>query len=300
METLQYMQELDTPSNMRAIISKLPFKLSEQWRTTAHGILETHKRRALFQDLVLYIKRHVKILSDPLFGDIKDTPTGNSLLRSVNRTKSQPESKFKGNSFATTVAPVSSAEKPGEKPAMITTHPCSLKGKLTCVCCAQSHSLDDCQQFKRKKHRDKISLLKEKKLCFGCLHTGHMSRDCFKCLTCKSCGETHPSSLHIDKGDNVDTDTELSKRHIATNTSASHETCGHTGAGRECCFLSILSVKVKSVKGNWIVQTYAFLDSGSTATFCSERLMRRLEEVGWKKDSVFAADNGTGKNCSIL
>lgn len=39
MEALQDMQELDMPVHMRAIISKLPFKMRDQWRTTAHGII---------------------------------------------------------------------------------------------------------------------------------------------------------------------------------------------------------------------------------------------------------------------
>lgn len=193
-------------------------------------------------------------------------------------TKSQPGSKFKGNSFATTVAPVSLTEKIED--AVTTTHPHSLKGKLTCVCCAQSHSLDDCQQFKQKKHRNKISLLKEKELCFGCLRAGHMSHDCFKRLKCRSCGGNHPSLLHIDKRNKPNTDTEPFKEPETGNISAPRETCGHTGAGRDRCFLSILPVQVKSIKGDRIIQTYAFLDPGSHATFCSEHLMRRLSLVG--------------------
>lgn len=38
MEELQYMQELDMPSNIRAIVGKLPFKLRERWRTLAFDI----------------------------------------------------------------------------------------------------------------------------------------------------------------------------------------------------------------------------------------------------------------------
>lgn len=125
-----------------------------------------------------------------------------------------------------------------------------------------------------------MSLLKEKELCFGCLRTGHMSRDCFKRLTCRSCGENHPRSLHLDKRDKPNTDTEPFKEPEAGNISAPHETCGHTGAGRDRCFLSISPLQVKSIKGDRIIQTYAFLDPGSTATFCSEHLMRRLNMVG--------------------
>lgn len=53
-------------------------------------------------------------------------------------------------------------------------------------------------------------------------------------------------------------------------------TCGHTGAG----ILSILPVNVKSVKGNKVIQTYAFLDPGSTDTFCSDSLKEKLNIKG--------------------
>ena len=53
---------------------------------------------------------------------------------------------------------------------------------------------------------------------------------------------------------------------------------GITGPGK--CALSILPVQVKSVKGNRIIQTYAFLDPGSSATFCTERLAQKLSLEG--------------------
>lgn len=45
MEELQYMQELDMPVNIRAIVSKLPFRMREQWRTIA----QTELSEALFK-----------------------------------------------------------------------------------------------------------------------------------------------------------------------------------------------------------------------------------------------------------
>jgi len=39
---------------------------------------------------------------------------------------------------------------------------------------------------------------------------------------------------------------------------------------------------MKSARGNKIVQTYAFLDTGSTSTFCSASLMRKLHLNGRK------------------
>lgn len=56
--------------------------------------------------------------------------------------------------------------------------------------------------------------------------------------------------------------------------------CGCTGTGNDRCILSIVPVQVKSTKGNAIIHTYAFLDPASTAPFCSEQLMQRLNVTG--------------------
>lgn len=52
----------------------------------------------------------------------------------------------------------------------------------------------------------------------------------------------------------------------------SGQICGTTGAGNERSLMSIIPVQVKAVKGNKVMRTYAFLDPGSCATFCSEHL----------------------------
>ena len=44
---------------------------------------------------------------------------------------------------------------------------------MYCSCCTCAHLLAKCQQFQRKKHREKIRFLKEKGICFGCLKVGH-------------------------------------------------------------------------------------------------------------------------------
>lgn len=54
-----------------------------------------------------------------------------------------------------------------------------------------------------------------------------------------------------------------------------------TGAGTDCA-LAIVPVQVKMANGSKSVLTYAFLESGSSATFCTERLMRQLKAMRWK------------------
>lgn len=101
-----------------------------------------------------------------------------------------------------------------------------------------------------------------------------MSKDCDRRMNCKVCGQKHPSVLHISKK-------EKGHRHrYTTGKSSGQYACGHTGAGSSDGVLSILPVQVKSSKGDKIIQTYAFLDPGSTSTFCCESLMRKLKVSG--------------------
>lgn len=50
-------EELDNASNMRIIVSKLPFKLRDKWKSTARTMLEQQKCRSRFNDLVKFIER---------------------------------------------------------------------------------------------------------------------------------------------------------------------------------------------------------------------------------------------------
>lgn len=52
MEELHHIQELDMPSNMKTVVSKLAYKLRERWRAVAHDIVEAYDRRA---DLLMWL-----------------------------------------------------------------------------------------------------------------------------------------------------------------------------------------------------------------------------------------------------
>ncbi len=74
MEDLQHMEEMNVPSNLRLIMMKLSYKLREKWRSVAWELQERRGYRVMFPDFVAFIERQVKILSDPLFGDLQGTP----------------------------------------------------------------------------------------------------------------------------------------------------------------------------------------------------------------------------------
>lgn len=248
MEDVQYMRELDMPANMRTVILKLLYKLREKWRASACEILERSNRRAQFMDIVTFIEHQVKIVSDPIFGDIQNTQVG-TVSKNMSRTKSQNKPRFKGDGFATTVTSIeiSACEDSRKSNQVQRQSSASTKNTSICVCCSQGHSLEQCPRLEEKTHRDKINFLKEKGVCFGCLRIGHKNKDCDKRLTCKVCSQTHPSVLHIhQRVTTSNTDSKQPKEPSVSSALVSLQTCGHTGAGNSDGILSILPVQVKS------------------------------------------------------
>lgn len=72
------------------------------------------------------------------------------------------------------------------------------------------------------------------------------------------------------------------------------ESCGLTGAGEAECVLSIVPIKIKSKNSDKHIETYAFLDPGSTATFCTEDLQKKLNVKG-KPTSILLSTMGQDK-----
>ena len=268
MQDMTYMRELDMPSNLLTIIKKLPYRLRDKWRSVVCDFQENHNRRATFKDIVVFLEKQVKIISDPIFGDIKDPPGS----KDTRRSRSQPLPKSKGSNFATNVTP---ARKEGmkEKESQMTTK--------RCLFCEAEHALELCPQLEKRTHDEKYKFLKENGICFGCLCKGHISKYCKKRLRCSICSLKHPRMLHIhSRTKESNKDPAEVKENTKDTAITSVLTSGVTGAGEDNCKLAIVPVQVKARKGNTTVHTYAFLDPGSTASFCTLGLMAKLNLQG--------------------
>lgn len=284
-DSMDYIEEMDSPTNMRAIISKLPFKLRDKWRGVACDIQERSERRARFSDLVSFVDKQAKIASHPLFGNIQEHTSSRDGSK-ASASKSASRVKERKNIFATNVKPMPKITEQVQKEKESTG---STEERHCLFCHRTGHNLEFCKSIKQKSHREKLEFLKSKGLCFGCLSQGHLSKGCQKRLICQTCTLKHPTILHLNKEALTPSVGEIRYAKEPGTSSpliTESETCGCTGAGEAACALSIVPVKVRCVRSNKTVESYAFLDPGSTGTFCTEELMRDLKVTGKKANIV--------------
>lgn len=136
-----------------------------------------------------------------------------------------------------------------------------------CEYCNGPHQLERCSNIESLPHTDKLNFLRNQGLCFRCLSHGHISSGCSQTASCRLCNRAHQTILHIQRGD------QISRREAATGTPqvSSMSTCNG-----ECeTTMAVIPVKVKTRDGT-TVETYAFMDPGSSISFCSTSLAEKL------------------------
>ena len=63
------------------------------------------------------------------------------------------------------------------------------KPRVTCAYCKDAHASRLCSKFWKSNIADRRELVLQSRLCFRCLNSGHLARDCAK--VCKLCGGNH-------------------------------------------------------------------------------------------------------------
>ena len=137
----------------------------------------------------------------------------------------------------------------------------------SCPLCQGTHSLYYCSAFEQLT----VPLRKEKvvalKLCMNCLKPNHMARECNSSYRCKAtgCKGKHSTLLHEER-----------TVQPAPPTTHQTSTATHSDPDEEDeeCLLMTARVTVRGPAGQLTVR--ALLDSGSTLSIISERLVRQL------------------------
>ncbi|XP_043220311.1 uncharacterized protein LOC122389655 [Amphibalanus amphitrite] len=238
--------ELDHPKTIRKILEKFPPTIQDRWRRLAEDVREHKNRIVTFKDLVDFVEREARIATNPLFG-----------RHLFPATRGKPEGQRSGPanrySLAAHIGPANHGGQP-----------------VPCLWCKAMHPLDECAHFVQNPMEVKREFIRNNSLCFGCLVQGHVAKSCTNRSVCRECKGKHATALHSPPGEvqstrRTTTYEAIKNARVDINNEASLASCG----------MAIVPVKVRTRTGH-CVETYAFLDNGSSASFCTESLCKRL------------------------
>ena len=137
----------------------------------------------------------------------------------------------------------------------------------SCVACkGEKHPLYSCSKFRSMSHDEMVALLRSNDHCLNCLRPGHYVKECKSLHRCKHCQRPHHSLLHIDNKDSKST---------ANDTAIANVSGNHASVRlKSNLLLMTCQVLVESPQGK--TRARALLDSGSSASFVSERVAQSL------------------------
>ena len=264
------LKELDNPQILKVVVEKLPQNMQDRWRRLGYSITEDMRRLVKFADLVEFVEREAAIATDPVFGR-------EETMKDAHKTKTLAEKAPKRSSFATGVrdpVEVDRAQSSGRR----------------CYFCQGPHMLHDCQVLLQKNMKERTNFIRERRLCFGCLGTGHLVGQCRRRAFCKICKGKHVTVLHdADRQTAVKQTREeeqprtrepwrsqegVRQRNDEVRASNAHVSSVSPESGGS---MNIVPVKIfPAGQTKHAVTTYAFLDNGSSASFIDSALLARL------------------------
>ncbi|XP_043211215.1 uncharacterized protein LOC122375781 [Amphibalanus amphitrite] len=240
--------QLDQPSVLRSVLDKLPPGMQDRWRRKAVRIRDS-QGDVKFKDLVSYVAEEARVLSDPLFG--RQTP--DKSVREAQRTEGYGHGRS-GRVMATNIN--------------------SRDQQRKCWFCGEEHLLEDCTTLRSKSMQERREFILKNALCYGCLRKWHRVSVCSARKFCKLCKGRHPTLLHEDRG-SAPALQPSEKNSDESETPVKNGSVGMTQTGANLqSNMPVIPVKVGDGK---TVSTYAFLDSGSSACFCTESLLTALQ-----------------------
>ncbi|XP_011859538.1 PREDICTED: uncharacterized protein LOC105557023 [Vollenhovia emeryi] len=159
--------------------------------------------------------------------------------------------------------------------------------KSKCVLCNENHALYHCTKFKFLSLGKRKELVKKYRCCYNCLGKGHYPRNCLSSRRCIRCQRQHHTPLHEVK-ENDKSDDEMAESEKADDglegKDVGESTSKHalkalisqeSDLSLPPVLLATARVTVRSVEGR-SSQLRALIDSGSEATFISERAAQIL------------------------
>ena len=256
--------EIDTQNNIIDICQRLDQNLRYEWRSRVMKSKRVTGTYLNFSEFVIFMQEHADVVNDPIYGKdaLKDHPHRKRAFKSVS---SLPVATHNASS-------PNSSHDPSVQPYS-TSVP-----SIQCPMCSKHHKLYTCYAFRSMPIDKRYDYVKNNKLCVLCLSNDHSVSECGSPYVCKinNCGEKHSSSLHVYP--NVQLPSLTSSVHSNDNSNV---------------YMPTVPVVIDG-----IFHTSALLDTGSSTTFCTKRLVEELKLQGVKMSYKLQTLHGSKDRCS--
>ncbi|XP_051864238.1 uncharacterized protein LOC127566254 [Drosophila albomicans] len=147
----------------------------------------------------------------------------------------------------------------------------TIKTQTCNFCSRENHPIRLCPRFLQMGVNERVNHIKQQKLCLNCFARGHVQADCTSAHNCLTCKGRHHTLLH-----------RVNPTPTVTNPTPNIQSTPSQSANVQS-FLAVntqgvlLSTAVVHICHHGVRHTArALIDSGSEATFISERLFKRL------------------------
>ena len=264
--TLQGMDCLNRMDNMdmvTKIMNRLPQPWIPAWNHEVDQILHKQHRDISINDLGDFVRQKTRESTN-----LSQIPTSSKSYSSQENSTSR-----KTKNFSTQVK--NSKDTHAAK----------------CLMCEKEHFLNQCKRFRDLNYHERIEFVSQRKLCRACLKEGHFAKFCRrKNEACKKrdCKQFHTTLLHPPDED----ESNPASKPVKDGENESSKTPKQVVKNglinlpqMEQSLLPVVPVKIRRKGSAELVVTKALLDTGSTHSFVTEDLRKKLkiedcEEVG--------------------
>ena len=277
------LNQLNNEDSLLKILKRCPVYVRSRWQSRVQE-LRAQGMDPSVKDIRKLIRLAASEKCDPVYGNLMDGE--NKELRDRKRANNRTGAMKTNFSIQTGAAKGNS-------------------DGLKCYFCDRNHRLESCDAFKLEDGEKQFKFIRQRKLCDNCLSSFHFSAGCKRRKGCTvlNCDikRKHLASIHNEvkkfeisrcSAQAISDQHGESKRQNQFSGLTSNNGGCSSGQG-----LPIVPLKVKCRGMNKIVTTYALLDSGSTASFCSDDLLKELGIEGKMCQIQLATIDGVHDEC---
>lgn len=180
------------------------------------------------------------------------------------------------------------------------------EGSVRCPQCSGSHQLFRCDKFKAATVSNRLTLVREARLCFNCLAPMHNAEACKSTYKCYVCNQKHHTLLHFERNAYNKNASLLSGTVDREELLPAEDTSAASGAAllaSSIChhvFLATALVQVTDRYGGKR-ECRAVLDNGSQVNFISRKFFKKLQLSSRKAEMpVHGIGGGRIQSSSVL